>query len=71
VDHGKPEHTPAAIVSRGTAEDQQVLVGTLASLPQLQAKAQLPAPAIVIVGEVVELQSQLSWFGELKSPVSQ
>ncbi|PSL16793.1 uroporphyrinogen-III C-methyltransferase /precorrin-2 dehydrogenase [Marinobacterium halophilum] len=70
VAHGKPADTPAAIVSRGTSRDQQVLVGTLATLAQQQAEAQLPAPALVIVGEVVELQSQLSWFGEERSPVS-
>lgn len=69
VAHGKPAETPAAIVSRGTAEDQQVLVGTLETLPQLQEEAQLPAPALVIVGEVVQLQSQLSWFGEAGLPV--
>ncbi len=70
IAHGKPSDTPAAIVSRGTADDQQVLVGTLASLPRLQAEARLPAPAIVIVGEVVQLQSQLSWFGRESSPAS-
>jgi uroporphyrin-III C-methyltransferase/precorrin-2 dehydrogenase/sirohydrochlorin ferrochelatase len=29
-----------------------------------QAEAQLPAPSLVIVGEVVALQPHLSWFGE-------
>ena len=66
--HGKPGDTPAAIVSRGTAEDQQVLVGTLSTLPDLQDEAQLPAPALVIVGEVVELQEDLSWFGDNAAP---
>ncbi|MBA4501707.1 siroheme synthase CysG [Marinobacterium marinum] len=65
--HGKPADTPAAIISRGTAADQQVLVGTLATLPALQEKAELPAPALIVVGEVVELQSRLSWFGEARS----
>ncbi|MGB2129825.1 MAG: siroheme synthase CysG [Marinobacterium sp.] len=69
IAHGKPADTPAAIVSRGTAVDQQVLVGTLETLPDLQDAAQLPAPALVIVGEVVELQSELSWFGEQALPV--
>ncbi|MCP4595245.1 siroheme synthase CysG [Neptuniibacter sp.] len=64
IEHGKPADTPAAIVSRGTSADQKVLTGTLESLPALQEKAQLPAPALIIVGEVVELHENLCWFGE-------
>jgi uroporphyrin-III C-methyltransferase/precorrin-2 dehydrogenase/sirohydrochlorin ferrochelatase len=64
IEHGKPGDTPAAIVSRGTLADQKVLTGTLDTLPALQEKAQLPAPALIIVGEVVSLHENLSWFGE-------
>jgi len=64
IEHGKPASTPAAIISRGTSADQKVLTGTLETLPQLQAEAKLPAPALIIVGEVVELHENLSWFGE-------
>lgn len=64
IEHGKPKDTPAAIVSRGTLADQKVLTGTLATLATLQEKAQLPAPALIIVGEVVSLHENLSWFGE-------
>ncbi|WP_415882097.1 siroheme synthase CysG [Neptuniibacter sp. QD34_54] len=64
IEHGKPASTPAAIISRGTSADQKVLTGTLDTLPQLQEEAKLPAPALIIVGEVVELHENLSWFGE-------
>jgi uroporphyrin-III C-methyltransferase/precorrin-2 dehydrogenase/sirohydrochlorin ferrochelatase len=64
IKHGKPADTAAAIVSRGTRADQKVLTGTLATLPTLQAEAKLPAPALIIVGEVVQLHENLSWFGE-------
>ncbi|MFW1676810.1 siroheme synthase CysG [Pontibacter sp. JAM-7] len=64
IKHGKPGSTPAAIVSRGTALDQKVLTATLETLPALQAEAQLPAPALIIIGEVVALHDNLSWFGE-------
>ncbi|WP_027856189.1 siroheme synthase CysG [Marinobacterium jannaschii] len=64
IKHGKPASTPAAIVSRGTRADQQVLTGTLANLAERQAEAQLPAPALIIVGEVVGLHQDLAWFGE-------
>ncbi|GGK75962.1 siroheme synthase CysG [Amphritea balenae] len=64
IAHGKPATTPAAIVSKGTRVDQQVLTGTLTTLPELQEQAKLPAPALIIVGEVVLLHEDLAWFGD-------
>ncbi len=68
ISAGQDAETPAAIISRGTAIDQQVLVGTLASLESLQGAAKLPAPALIIVGQVVQLQDQLQWFCENHLP---
>lgn len=64
VEHGKPADTPVAIVSKGTAADQKVLTGTLSDIVAKQADAQLEAPALIIVGEVVALQEKLAWFGD-------
>lgn len=64
IEHGKPGSTPVAIVSKGTAADQKVLTGTLADIAEKQVNAQLEAPALIIVGEVVALQEQLAWFGD-------
>ena len=64
VAHGKPGSTPTAIVSKGTSSQQQVLTGTLDTIAELQRKAQLPAPALIIVGEVVNMHENLSWFGD-------
>jgi uroporphyrin-III C-methyltransferase len=44
---------PAAIVSRATWPDERTVVGTLGNLGDRAREAQLEAPAIVIVGEVV------------------
>lgn len=62
--HGRAADTPVAIVSRGTAADQKVLIGTLADIAAKQEHAQLPAPAIIIVGSVVQLYNKLAWFGD-------
>lgn len=70
IAHGKPADTPVAIISRGTQPDQKVLTGTLACIVERQAVAQLPAPSLVIVGEVVNLHQQLAWFGEDTTPLS-
>ncbi|KDE38672.1 MAG: siroheme synthase CysG [Nitrincola lacisaponensis] len=64
LEQGKPADTPIAIVSQGTSPQQRVLTGQLQTIVAQQAEAQLEAPAIIIVGEVVALQSQLSWFGQ-------
>jgi len=64
LSHGKPENTPIAIVSQGTSPQQKVLTGVLSNIVERQNQAQLEAPAIIIVGEVVSLQEKLAWFGQ-------
>jgi len=58
LDDGLDPTTPAAVVSRGTLPDQQVVVATLAKLPH--AAAQLRGPALVIVGEVVRVGAAIA-----------
>ncbi|WP_097164078.1 siroheme synthase CysG [Enterobacter sp. CC120223-11] len=58
--HGRSSETPVAVISRGTRADQQVTVGTLQQLESLAKDA--PMPALLVVGEVVQLHHQLAWF---------
>lgn len=60
--HGRQASTPVAIIERGTQANQQVLIGTLQTLPNLASQAQ--SPALIVVGEVVALAAKLHWFGE-------
>ena len=60
--HGLPKDLPAAIVQRATLDQQRVLVGTLATLPESAAREGFRPPALVIVGEVVRLREKLAWF---------
>lgn len=50
---GRDASTPVAIVSKGTTPEQQVLKGTLESMPGLVARTQIQTPTLIIVGEVV------------------
>jgi uroporphyrin-III C-methyltransferase/precorrin-2 dehydrogenase/sirohydrochlorin ferrochelatase len=59
--HGRAASTPVAVIGRGTRADQQVLTGTLDNLEHLAQQA--PTPALLVIGEVVALHSQLAWFG--------
>ncbi|ADD78221.1 uroporphyrin-III C-methyltransferase/precorrin-2 dehydrogenase/sirohydrochlorin ferrochelatase [Pantoea sp. PA1] len=58
--HGRAASTPVAVIGRGTRPDQQVLTGTLEHLETLAASA--PSPALLVIGEVVNLHGQLAWF---------
>lgn len=60
IAHGKASTTPVAIISQGTLAEQQVQVGTLATLPALAQQAE--RPTLIVVGEVVQLQASLQWF---------
>ncbi|MEZ3500568.1 siroheme synthase CysG [Pantoea sp. KPR_PJ] len=60
IRHGRAAETPVAVIGRGTRQDQQVLTGTLEQLETLAAAA--PTPALLVIGEVVNLHGQLAWF---------
>ena len=62
--HGLSEQTPVAMISKGTTQDQQVLTGTLGNIIDVLAGHSLPAPTLIIIGEVVSLRDKLNWFGE-------
>ncbi|WP_329605540.1 siroheme synthase CysG [Rheinheimera sp. UJ63] len=64
---GRHANTPLAIVENGTRREQRVITGTLAELGSLVQQHQVVSPALVIIGEVVALQSQLHWFGQRPS----
>jgi uroporphyrin-III C-methyltransferase/precorrin-2 dehydrogenase/sirohydrochlorin ferrochelatase len=66
VKHGMPGSTPIAIVQQGTTQNQRVVTGTLATLPQNPAVTELHAPTLIIVGGVVTLREKLSWFNPEK-----
>lgn len=60
--HGRSANTPVALVRWGTKPVQEVLVSTLEHVVEDVEKAQLKAPAIIVVGDVVNLREQLQWF---------
>jgi uroporphyrinogen III methyltransferase / synthase len=60
IAHGRSADTPVAVIQEGTTRNQLVLVGTLANI--VQKAESIRPPAIVIVGEVVNLHEQITWF---------
>ncbi|VAX14412.1 Precorrin-2 oxidase @ Sirohydrochlorin ferrochelatase activity of CysG / Uroporphyrinogen-III methyltransferase [hydrothermal vent metagenome] len=62
MEHGMPETMPAALVEKGTTQDQRVHIGTLETLPQLVKDKKVKPPTLIIVGEVVNLHKKLDWY---------
>lgn len=62
IEHGRAASTPMALVQQGTTVRQQVLIGTLESMPALVERTEIKPPTLLIVGEVVQLHDKLKWF---------
>lgn len=59
---GKSPETPVACVRWGTLPEQRTVTGTLADIADRVEEAGLRPPAVTVVGEVVALRGDLSWF---------
>jgi uroporphyrinogen III methyltransferase/synthase len=59
---GEPSSTPVALVRWGTTTMQHVVTGTLQTIEDEVARADLKPPALIVVGDVVNLREQLQWF---------
>ena len=62
IANGKSPDTPVALIRWGTTPGQQTVTGTLDNIAERVKKAGLKAPAIIVVGEVVDLRKTLNWF---------
>jgi uroporphyrin-III C-methyltransferase/precorrin-2 dehydrogenase/sirohydrochlorin ferrochelatase len=63
IAHGRNASTPVAVVERGTLDDQRVICGRLQDIAARVEREAVRGPTLIIVGEVVQLHSKLSWFG--------
>ncbi|MBE3674846.1 siroheme synthase CysG [Pseudoalteromonas distincta] len=62
--HGRKADTPIAIIENGTRKNQRVVTGQLGELADLIERNSIISPALLIIGEVAALHSQLAWFGK-------
>lgn len=62
IKHGLPANTPAALIEKGTTQQQKVHIGNLETLPTLVEQNKVEPPTLIIVGEVVNLHEKLAWF---------
>jgi uroporphyrin-III C-methyltransferase len=59
---GRSPDTPAAAISWATTDCQRVVPGTLSTIADEVAAAELETPAVFVIGEVAGLAEQLDWY---------
>jgi uroporphyrinogen III methyltransferase/synthase len=65
IQDGKPPSTSIAVISQGTSPQQRTLVGTLEDIVSRAKQEGFEPPAVIVVGEVVQLREHLCWFDNL------
>ena len=62
IDNGRPPDTLVALIRHGTTSEQETLEGTLADIVQRVDERGFSPPVVVVIGNVVRLRNELSWF---------
>ena len=62
IKHGLSDETPAALIVKGTTEDQEVIIGNLKNMPEIIMERKIVPPTLLIIGDVVKLHNKLKWF---------
>ena len=61
--HGSDPATPFALIENGSRPEQRVVTGRLDQMPDRARAEAVVSPALLILGEVAALASELHWFG--------
>jgi uroporphyrinogen III methyltransferase/synthase len=59
--HGRSPSLPVAVIQSGSTPQQRTIVAPLSEIVGRVEKAGLRPPAIVLIGEVIDLREQLNW----------
>ncbi len=62
IAHGMDVNMPAALIEKGTTQDQRVIISDLSQMPSVMAAQTVMSPSLFIVGRVVDLHDKLAWF---------
>lgn len=64
INSGKDEKTPVAVIENGTRPEQRIIYGNLSDIVKKCEEFKVKSPAVIVVGEVVNLGHKLSWYGK-------
>ena len=62
INNGKDPKTPVAIIKDGTTTRQKTYTGTLETIVNTVKEHNVKSPAIILIGEVVNLREKMKWF---------
>src|SRR6478609_470394 len=62
VQAGRDPETPVAMTRLGTTTEQTTVTSTLSGIAADARAARMAPPAVIVVGQVVDLRETLSWF---------
>ena len=62
IEHGANPDRLAAVIESGTLTQQREVIASLRDLPPKAKEATLASPALLIVGDVIQLREKLAWF---------
>lgn len=62
MEGGLDPNTPVAIIEWGTLKRQRSLIGKLGRIAKEAKERNVKPPAVIVIGEVVNLGRKLSWF---------
>ena len=62
IAHGRNAETPVAIIEWGTTEKQRTITGNLETITELVAEENIQNPAMILVGEVVQIREKIKWY---------
>jgi uroporphyrinogen III methyltransferase/synthase len=62
IEAGRNAEEPAAAIERGTMDGQRTVVATLATLAEAVEHEGIGAPALIVIGPVVQRRESLAWL---------
>ena len=65
IKFGKNPDTPIAVIQWGTTARQKTWKGTLSTIIEKASKETISPPALTIIGEVVNLKTDIEWYEHL------
>jgi uroporphyrinogen III methyltransferase/synthase len=62
MENGRSPDTPVAVIRWGTRPDQKTITGTLRDIVDIVKEKDIKPPAVMVIGEVVNLRKRLMWY---------
>lgn len=62
IQNGKNPQTPIAIIKDGSLANQKTYTGTLETIINTVKEHNVKSPAVIVIGEVVNLREKMKWF---------